>query len=206
MIQTVRQYSFPWAVLLTAIIACVMQLFPVWRDDLLFDRTAIGNGEVWRAWTGHLVHFGWPHFVVDTGLLVILGWLVEREHPWFTRLGLIIMPLFISFSVYHFEPDIQIYGGLSAVNLGILLYAAFSGWRKNWTDWFWPAVVLAYVGELTFEHFSGGHGGGTIKFDDPTVRVATGAHLASAAYALVAFAISRGFKSSFRSVGQPKKS
>lgn len=177
--------------LLAALAALLAQLMPAWRGTLLYDRTALAQGELWRAWTGHFVHFGWPHFVIDTGLLVILGWLMEARYPWFTRLGLIFMPVFISTSIYLFEPSVIRYGGLSALNLGLLLYLAVQGWRRDWTDWFWPAVLVLYVGELVFEYFRGGQGGGAIRFDDPTIRVATGAHLASALYALLALGIAR---------------
>ena len=169
----------------------IIQLNPAWRPSLLYDRAALAQGELWRVWTGHFVHFGWPHFLIDTGLLAILGWLVEKHHPWFTRLGLVLLPVFISTSIYVFEPAMIRYGGLSAVNLGLLVYAAVQGWRRDWTDWFWPAILLAYVGELLFEYFRGGQGGGAIRFDDPSIRVATGAHLASAAYALLAVGVAR---------------
>jgi rhomboid family GlyGly-CTERM serine protease len=184
-------FPLPWLVLLAAFAALLVQMLPAWRQPLLYDRAAIAQGQVWRMWTGHFVHFGWPHFVIDTGLLVILGWLMEARHPWFTRLGLCLMPVFISAALYLGEPDLARYGGLSAVNLGLLLYAAVQGWRRDWTDWFWPAVLAAYVGELLFEYFRGGHGGGAIRFDDPSIRVATGAHLASAAYALLALGVTR---------------
>ncbi len=186
-----RQLRLPWLVLLAALAALLVQLVPAWRQSLLYDRAALAHGELWRVWTGHFVHFGWPHFVIDTGLLVILGWLMESRYPWFTRLALCLLPLFISSSIYLFEPSIIRYGGLSAVNLGLLLYMAVQGWRKDWTDWFWPAVLAAYLGELIFEYYRGGQGGGAIRFDDPTIRVATGAHLASAAYALLALVVAR---------------
>jgi len=186
-----RQSPLPWLVLLAALAALLVQTVPSWRPSLVYDRAAIAQGEFWRMWTGHFVHFGWPHFLIDTGLLVILGWLVENRHPWFIRLGLFLLPVFISASIYLFEPAMTRYGGLSAVNLGILLYASVQGWRRDWTDWFWPAVLLAYVGELVFEYFRGGQGGGAIRFDDPSIRVATGAHLASAAYALLALGVAR---------------
>ena len=177
--------------LLAAFAALLVQLVPGWRATLLYERSALGHGEIWRMWSGHFVHFGWPHFVIDTGLLVILGWLMEARYPWFTRLGLLLMPAFISASLYLLEPDVTRYGGLSAVNLGLLLYMAVQGWRRNWSDWFWPAVLTVYVGELAFEYYRGGQGGGMIRFDDPTIRVATGAHLASVAYALLALAVAR---------------
>jgi len=158
---------------------------------LIYDRVGLAGGEIWRAWTGHLVHFGWPHLVVDAGLLAILGWTGERHYPAFTRWGLLLMPPFVSAAIYWFDPEMARYGGLSALNLGLLLYVAAQGWRRDWTDWFWPAVIAAYVGELVYEYLRGGHGGGAIRFDDASIRVATGAHLASAAYALLALAFAR---------------
>lgn len=178
-------------VLACALAAFVVQLFPAWRDTLLYDRIALGQGEFWRAWTGHLVHFGWPHFVVDTGLLLVVGVIAGRRHPRFMLLGLVLMPAFISACLFWLEPGMIRYGGLSAVNLGLLLYVALEGWRAERREWFWPAVLAAYVAELAYESLRGGQGGGTIRFDEPDVRVATGAHLAAAAYALLALLANR---------------
>ncbi len=171
--------------------AVVIQMMPDARADLIYDRTALAAGQWWRAWTGHLVHFGWPHLVVDAGLLAILGWFGERPYPAFTRWGLVLMPPFIAAMIFWFDPAMQRYGGLSAVNLGLLLYVAAQGWRRDWTDWFWPAVIAIYIGELIFEHYRGGQGGGAIRFDDASIHVATSAHIASAVYALLALAFTR---------------
>lgn len=186
-----RARFLPWASVLAALAALVIQATPAVRPALLYDRAALGDGQLWRLWTGHLVHFGWPHFVVDTGLLLIVGWFGERLYPVFTRGGLLLMPPFISACLYWLDPEMARYGGLSAVNLGLLLYIAAQGWRRNWTDWFWPAVIAAYVGELAFEYFRGGHGGGAIRFDDTSIRVGTSAHVASAVYALLALGVAR---------------
>ena len=183
--------KLPWAFLAVSLAALVIQLNPAWRDALLYDRPALVRGEWWRIWTGHLVHFGWPHFVADAGLCFILGWLLEPRHPWFSRIALVLMPAFISAVIWWGDPAMTLYGGLSAVNLGLLLYLAAQGWQRNWTDWFWPAVLAIYVGEVIFEIVQGGRGGGMIRFDNPGIRVATSAHLASAAYALLAWGASR---------------
>jgi len=179
----------PWAFLLLGAAALLIQLNPGWRDALLFDRAALAHGQLWRVWTGHLVHFGWPHFVADTGLFLILGWLLQARHACFSHIALWLMPAFISAAVYWLDPSMARYGGLSAVNLGLLLFLAAQGWQRQWTDWFWPAVLLIYIGEVLFEINQGGRGGGMIRFDDPGVHVATGAHLASAAYALIAWLV-----------------
>ncbi|HWA26468.1 MAG TPA: rhombosortase [Lacunisphaera sp.] len=181
----------PPLVLLVALASLIVQLFPEWRPTLVYDRADIAAGQFWRIWTGHVVHFGWAHLFVDAGLLLIVGWISENQHPWFTRIGLVAMPAFISGCMFWLEPGMARYGGLSAFNLGVLLYIAAQGWRRDWTDWFWPAVIAIYVGEIIFEYYRGGQGGGAIRFDDPDVHVATGAHLAAAVYVVGALAMAR---------------
>ncbi|HYC71144.1 MAG TPA: rhombosortase [Opitutaceae bacterium] len=176
-----------WLFLAAALAALVIQLNPGWRAALLHDRAALAGGELWRAWTGHLVHFGWPHFVVDAGLFLILGGLLASRHRAFGIAALALMPPFVSAAIHFFDPTMLRYGGLSALNLGLLVYLALQGWRRDWTDWFWPAVLLIYVAEVVFEIVQGGRGGGMIRFDDPGVRVATSAHIAAAGYAAVAW-------------------
>lgn len=179
--------QFPWIFLILAVLALAIQLNPTWRDPLIYQREEIR--QLWRLWTGHWVHFGWPHFIVDTGLFLILGWMLERRHPRITYTSLVFMPLFISLVIYLFDPEMQRYAGLSALNLGLLLIVALQGWQRDWRDWFWPAVLVIYVAEIIFEIMSGGSGGGMIRFDDPQVIVATSAHIAGAIYAVVAWRI-----------------
>lgn len=178
---------FAWV----ALAALVIQLNPAWRTGLIYERAAIGDGEIWRLWTGHLVHFGWAHCVADAGLLLILGYALGRDHGRFSRIAFVAMPGFISLVLYAFEPTMERYAGLSALDLGMLLYLAFCGWQRNWRDWFWPAILAVYVIELGLEIARGGEGGGAIRFDDPSVRVATSAHLAGAVYAVIAWIVAR---------------
>ena len=80
------------------------------------------------------MHFGWAHFIADVGLLAILGHALGRTHACFSRLAFAVMPLFISLCLYVFEPEMQRYAGLSALDLGMLLYLAGRGWQRNWRD------------------------------------------------------------------------
>lgn len=176
----------PWTFLAVAAAALLFQMMPGMRETFVYDRAALSSGDWWRIWTGHLVHFGWPHWLVDTGLWLILGWVMHTRHPHFIRLAMLLMPPCISAAIFWVEPDMLRYGGLSAINLGLLLYLALQGWRRQWTDWFWPAVIVIYVGEFIFELLQDGSGGGLIRFDEAGIRIATGAHLAGATYALLA--------------------
>lgn len=180
--------KLPWAFLTVALAATIVQLNGAWRGGLVYDRNAIALGEWWRIWTGHLIHFGWPHFIADVGLFVILGRLLEWQHPWLSRFAIISLPVVISASVYWFDPAMTRYGGLSAVNIGLLIFLACKGWQKSWVDWFWPAVLVIYVGEIILEATKGhGHGGGMIQFDDPSVRVATIAHIGGSLFGVLAW-------------------
>jgi len=182
----------PWSFLAVALAATVIQCNGGWREALLYQRAGLARGEWWRIWTGQLVHFGWPHFIADGGLFVILGRLLEWQYPRASRLALVVMPVIITGALYGFDPAMTRYGGLSAVNLGLLVFLACQGWQKNWFDWFWPAVLAIYVGEVVLEATVGhGHGGGMIQFDDPSIHVATVAHVASAVCGVLLWAAVR---------------
>ena len=181
--------QMPWIFLILAVLALVIQLNPTWRDTLIYQRDEIGK--FWSLWTGHWVHFGWPHFVVDVGLFLILGWMLEHRYPRLAVSSLVLMPLFISLVIYFFDSHMHRYAGLSALNLGLLLIIALQGWQRDWRYWFWPAVLVIYVAEIVFEIMSGGSGGGMIRFDDPHVKVATSAHIAGAVYAVCAWLLVR---------------
>ena len=180
--------EIPWVFLVVTLAAVVIQFNGAWRPLLIYDRTAVMQGEWWRIWTGHLVHFGWPHFVCDAGLFLILGRLIERVYPVISRTALVAMPVVIAVTLYWLDPAMVRYGGLSAVNFGLLLFLAGRGWKKNWVDWFWPAVLAIYVAEVILETVYGhGHGGGMIQFDDPSVRVGTAAHIGGGACGVLAW-------------------
>lgn len=188
---SLRRLSGSWAYLAIFAVALAAQLQPAWREALIYDRTSLAAGEWWRIWTGHAVHFGWPHFIADGGLLLIIGATIGREYPRDSLLGFILMPPVIAAVLYWFDPTMARYAGLSALNLGLLLLLAARSWTGEWRDWFWPAIVVIYVVELGYEIFKGGRGGGFIQFDDPGVKVATSAHLAAVAYALMSWVVIR---------------
>jgi rhomboid family GlyGly-CTERM serine protease len=186
--QILAVKKLPWMFLAIALAAAIIQLNGAWRDLLVYNRGAITHGEWWRIWTGHLIHFGWPHFIADVGLFVILGRLLEWQHPWLSRIAIVSMPAVISAAVYWFDPAMTRYGGLSALNVGLLLFLACQGWQRSWIDWFWPVVLAIYLGEIVLEATKGhGHGGGMIQFDEPSVRVATVAHIAGSLWGVLAW-------------------
>ena len=182
--------KIPWVFLVITVAAIVVQLDPGSQSLLIYDRIAVAQGETWRIWTGHLVHFGWPHFIADAGLFLILGRLLEREHPFASYASLVGMPLAIALVMYWGDPNMIRYGGLSAVNFGLLVFLALQGWQRNWVDWFWPLVFSIYVLEIVVEARSRhGSGGGMIRFSDSSIRVATMAHVGGAIFGAFLWAV-----------------
>ena len=62
--------------LLPVLIIAIALLLEVAGDSatalLRYDREVIGNGELWRLLTGHLVHLGWSHFLLNAiGLALV---------------------------------------------------------------------------------------------------------------------------------------
>lgn len=66
-------------------------LVPDQYDRLAFDRFAILNGEWWRLWSSHLVHYSRGHMITDAGTLFFLALVVGR----FTK----VLHLLIAFVV-----------------------------------------------------------------------------------------------------------
>jgi rhomboid family GlyGly-CTERM serine protease len=172
--ENITLRSLPWGFLVVALASSISILMPAWRETLLYNRTGIEDGQAWRLWTGNIVHFGWLHFVADTGLWLIVGWFVERAHSLAARVSIPLMALAVTGAVYFFDPEMLRYGGLSGMNVGFLVFLALTGWQKSWKDWFWPAILGIHVLELILES-TWGHG--AIEFDTPGIRVATIAHV-----------------------------
>ena len=157
--------------------ATVAVLSPAAAQWMIFERAAILRGQLWRLWTGNCVHFGALHWFLDTGLFLILGRIMEWRFRRLFRVACVALPLCVTGTVLLFDPAMHRYAGLSGVNVGLLVFLACRGWQKDWTDWFWPAVLLIHVVELVIEATGPGVGGGMIRFSDPTVHVATMAHI-----------------------------
>ena len=68
--------KLPWLFIAVGLATLVIQFNPNWRDGLIYNRSLLPTGQYWRIWTGHLVHFGWPHFLADAGLFMIMGGLL----------------------------------------------------------------------------------------------------------------------------------
>ena len=114
--------------------ACVASAFP---DLFELERSALWRGQVWRLWTGHLVHGNTIHFAYDVGAAALLG-LACRP----TRHFLCAAPL-ISIALFGAMPEVQYYYGLSAwLHAWVVAIAAGIVLREGGTRAFVAKAVL----------------------------------------------------------------
>lgn len=156
---------------------------------LEFDRQAILAGEIWRLWSGHLVHYSAPHALTDLATALAAGAIALPALGW-RRLCLILLaaaPL-ISAGLLLFAPDCLYFRGASGIAVMLVVLAARALWPRAGA-WGRGALLLlgvALPGKIAIEAL--GHVAPWSALP-PDVRVAWQAHLLGA---LIAIAIPAG--------------
>ena len=99
---------------------------------LAYDRHAILAGQIWRAWTGHLVHFSWQHAVADLTALCVATAIVGRLKGWRTAAwGILAGAPLISLALLLAAPDLHVYEGASGIATMFGVAAGFCLWRAD---------------------------------------------------------------------------
>lgn len=146
------EWLFP--VLLGVVILALACLGDPGREWLRFDVGGLEQGQWWRVWTGHLVHAGWYHLLLNgTGLVILVLLCPEtiRLSWWMVRF--VLMAAMTSAGLYWFGHGVHWYVGLSGLMHGFFLL----GLRKPAMRKDWIAIAcLAYlVGKLLWEEVIG---------------------------------------------------
>lgn len=170
--KPLRTYAPVW--LLMALILLLGLGGDPLRDALRYDRAAILEGhQWWRLVTGHLVHLGGYHLLLnELGLLVLVMLcpqpLTARE--WMQRL--LFLCIGLSLGLLIFVPSMHRYVGLSGVIHGLFLLGLLPQVRQRDVI---AALALAYLlGKLVWEQVTG------VPVSDEAAiggRVATESHL-----------------------------
>ncbi|MBB85834.1 rhombosortase [Abyssibacter sp.] len=124
------------------------------REWLRFDHGAIDAGQYWRVWSGHLVHAGWYHLLLNgLGLIILVLLCPERVRLSWWTVRFVLMAALTSAGLYWFGGGIEWYVGLSGLMHGYYLL----GLRRPAMQRDWIAIAcLAYlVGKLVWEEWVG---------------------------------------------------
>lgn len=117
---------------------------------LAYNRSAVGELQLWRLFTGNLLHSNAAHLGMN--LLALLAvWALHGEYlpaRRFTWLWL-VTGLFCTVCMYFFAPERSSYVGLSGIIHGLLIYGSITDIRhKIWLGWLLlVGVILKIVHE-----------------------------------------------------------
>ena len=154
--QSFLQTGVHWQIAALLVAICV--LFAVFgdagRETFRYDRLQIENGEYWRLITGHFVHLGTTHLVLNLAGLVLVWLLVGR---FFTRTQWLLVTAVvagITTACFWFVDEFLLwYVGLSGMLHGLLIAGAIRGYRALPSE----AVIICVIvaGKLAWEQFAG---------------------------------------------------
>lgn len=177
---------FRTPVLLFALPAVGLAALGTSGGSFLYDRAALAQGEFWRLWTGHWVHFSTSHLLWNLVVLVGAGAWLERRHPGLLLLHTLVAAPLISGFLWLAEPAMRAYGGLSALATSVVTLLALTQLRSRRADRpLWTALLVLVGGKIAYDL---GHATALFsRFDSPLVRPSVFAHAAGAAVALLLF-------------------
>jgi rhomboid family GlyGly-CTERM serine protease len=124
---------------------------------LLYERSAVLRGELWRLWSGHLVHFSASHLGWNLLVVGLSGAWIEcsgfRARGWFAAAA----PPAIGLALLVGEPSLGSYGGLSGVATAAVAFACASEWRRGTGPRSLWCMALALIGlKSAWEYWGGG--------------------------------------------------
>ena len=127
-----------------------------------YERSVLESAEIWRVLTGHFIHLGWSHLLLNMSVFLIFWYLFQdlfSNRVWvftilFCALGISVFFLF-------FDTVLQDYVGFSGVLHGLFFIAAIitvDSYRKTQTTPFpWESGILliAILLKITYEQIAG---------------------------------------------------
>jgi len=162
-----------WLILF--LLSFLLQAFD-WVDSWRFNRELVEQGEVWRLFTGHIVHLNWSHWALNMAGLAIVAFFFSSHASLKQWLSVIIVSAcVINAGLWFWLPGVRSYVGLSGVLHGLFLYGALREIR------FYPAsgyvLTAVLIAKLIWEFFNGALPGSEQMTGG---RVLTEAHLLGA--------------------------
>lgn len=143
------------------LLAVALAFSPTMSQALQFDRAAVADGQLWRAFTGHLTHWNLDHFFWDAVVFAVLGVMCEWRHRGRYLVCLIISAILIPLFVSICLPELTIYRGLSGLDTALFTMLACYMLAERWAarEWVWvltTASLLLGLGlKVVFEVVTG---------------------------------------------------
>ena len=178
LMATSKLYNYYYAAsVIFAVLICTY-----YQDIFIYQRQSLEQGQLWRLFSGHLVHLNDKHLILNLIAWVIVFFLGVNYlslSRWIVLL--LILTLSISAGLYYFVPEVLYYGGLSGVLHGYFAYILVE-WIKNKQRLSW-IILLLLIAKVLAENFSD-MGSSTTEYLE--LRVVTEAHLIGIVVGIIA--------------------
>lgn len=172
---SVHDRRWGWeAVGMLLMVGLVVALFyvPGMGAWLQYDRVALGYGQCWRLFTGHVTHWTAAHLFWDLLAFVILSIFAWRISAGRYGVCLLLASAAISITAWAFLPEMVEYRGLSGLDSALFVFVALGllrervaahlwisreAWNKE--QWGWAAILglalVGFVGKTMYELVTG---------------------------------------------------
>jgi rhomboid family GlyGly-CTERM serine protease len=94
---------------------------------LVYNRSAIEEGELWRLLTGNLVHLSPAHLMRDLIPLFLAGSLLESARGRDFPVLCLLSGTIVGAALYLTEPSLLVYGGMSGIVTAVVVYLCLNG-------------------------------------------------------------------------------
>ncbi len=146
------EYFLP--VLLTGIAVVLAIAADTGREWFSYDREAIAAGELWRLVSGHLVHLGLSHLLLNVAGLLLIWYLIgsafDRSQWLLVLLAAIIA---VDLGLWFREPQLLWYVGLSGLLHGLLVAGIAGSLSTRRIDVL--VLGIAVLAKLIYEQLAG---------------------------------------------------
>jgi rhomboid family GlyGly-CTERM serine protease len=117
-----RHYAVPCVITLFCLLLLLPAMHP-WREALAYTTIGIAQGQYWRLFTGHLVHLGPVHALLNLGALWLLFTVAPQRRPSYWLAQYLWLALGTGVCLYGWAPQWTHYVGLSGVLHGFFITA-----------------------------------------------------------------------------------
>ena len=127
--------------------ACLLMLQP-WQESLLFQRNLIDAGQVWRLWTGNLIHTnGWHLGLNLGGFWLLIGLQQIAATPRALLSQILFIGTGVGLGLWFFSPQVAWYAGFSGILYGLFILSGVRCLQQR--DWLLAAVLIIGIGGKT---------------------------------------------------------
>ncbi len=152
-----RVHNIFSGLVLLSVTAIALFLYSNGKDlTFAYSREAIGSGNLWSAFSGHLWHATLPHLVMNLvawGLVWLYAYPVLDARAW--TLALLVCMAGTSFGIYQFQPQVSYFSGFSAILHGLLVTICLCRLHIDRRDISAIVALILIAAKLVYEQNSG---------------------------------------------------